>query len=711
MKKQYSLLLQNVMQFVWAFGFLLFPLFFLTFTTENFILPKQILIGLISLIGLLGMSAQGFLRRKIELRQTFLDLPVFIFIVTLIISAVFSVNRYDSFISLVPWIFLALSYLVLINLVKYQQMAFFFSLALLAGAYVLSLLTIFSFLKAYLLPFGFTHVQWFTPMGSLLDEAIYLVALLPLSLYFSYPMIKGKTDGKIIGFGFGSLILLVGIGITVYQLFFSQKPIILPFNAGFQIAFAAISQDVARAAQAFFFGSGPGTFFTDFTRFKQVSFNTNQSVWYLNFGQSSSFVLELLTTTGIVGVLGYFGIIIRAFAKPLKTLHNPLSVSLAVLIVASFMFPFSFTVVGLLFFLLGIFSALEGFKHPERSFDVEFSLIALKKNLFSNPMQETTPVSHTHHPSLFLPIVFSLFTAGVVGLLGWYSGSYMVSDILFAKSLVTAANNDGTGTYNNQRAAIGIFPYRAGYYRVFSQTNLSLANALLTSNASKGSSPSTQVQSTALSLIQQSIAVARTAVSVSPLDPLNWQNLASIYRSLINFGQNADKFAVASTQQAIVLDPANPQEYIALGGLYYQLNDFDNAARQFQIAINLKPDYTNAYYNEGHAYEAKGDLQDALSNYETVRTLVATDKNNSDKINGEIAALEKRMNTQTNTNQSKSGSNGNAAVAGAATQTTQEPLNINQSQTQLPPSPTKIPLPTVSLVPSPTTAVSPTPGK
>ena len=71
------------------------------------------------------------------------------------------------------------------------------------------------------------------------------------------------------------------------------------------------------------------------------------------------------------------------------------------------------------------------------------------------------------------------------------------------------------------------------------------------------------------------------------------------------------------------MDPNNPQQYIGLGGIYYQLNQWENAQNQFEIAVKLKPDFPNAYYNLGHALEQKQDIKGAVAQYETVKTLVA----------------------------------------------------------------------------------------
>ena len=227
---------------------------------------------------------------------------------------------------------------------------------------------------------------------------------------------------------------------------------------------------------------------------------------------------------------------------------------------------------------------------------------------------------------------------------------------------------------------------------------MAIANTLA-ANLSKESSPSAQAQQTIYTLIQQSINAARTATSVSPQNTLNWQNLASIYRSLIGFGENAESFALLSMQQSIVLDPNNPQNYLNAGGVYYQLNQWEAAQRQFQIAINLKPDFANAYYNLGHALEAKGDLQGALQQYQTVKSLIATDVNNSKRMADEIAALQGRIGAQAE----------NAAAQNSQTNVTeskeQQPnLEISKPTNLLPKQrqEVKIPGPAVTATPAPT---------
>lgn len=287
-------------------------------------------------------------------------------------------------------------------------------------------------------------------------------------------------------------------------------------------------------------------------------------------------------------------------------------------------------------------------------------------------------VSAKNEKSLVLPSMIAVLMLLIVGAMGYFGILYTVSDLTFQRSLVAAAQNNGSLTYQEQAKAISIFPYRDGLYRVFSQTNLALANTLA-SQTPQGASPSAEVSRNITTLIQQSINSARQATVIAPQSYTNWQNLSSIYRGLIGFGQNAESFAIATAQQSISLDPNNPQQYISLGGIYYQLGAWDQAQNQFQIAIALKPDYSNSHYNLGHALEQKGDLENALVQYNIVKNLVVNDKASLKQIDKEIAALQGKV--QERNAPDKTGA-----------------LNIDTPETQLPPQnpPVKIPAPQVA---------------
>ncbi|OGH14419.1 MAG: hypothetical protein A2687_04665 [Candidatus Levybacteria bacterium RIFCSPHIGHO2_01_FULL_38_26] len=645
-----------------------FPAVFLTITTDFFNLPKQALLGAVVLIAIVVFVIKTVIKGSLRLKVTFFDFSITLLIAGMLLSSLFSLNKFDSLAAFVPFFFAALCFFVIVNFVRTKKSFRLLTISLFAGASIASVITILSFLKIYILPIPQINIQTFTPLGSLLDQSIYFTILIPVLIFLltkknhdqqttridSLEPQNQKKPTALAAISTLLIILIIGLLITIYQLFNpipgSQKLTILPFQTGFQTGFAAISQDSQRSIQGFLFGSGYGTYQTDFTRFKQNTINQNNDLWSLVFVRSSSFALELLATAGILGISAFIFLTVRivkaTIAKNVFS-TNPISISLLLSLIALFIFPVGFTVQVLFFILLGLFSVWQGFRREEEKkfFEVELELVALKKGLFSFETY-TSPYggssSNLKKASLILPMIVGFVALGITGVLGFFSTRYIISDIEFQNSLVLASQNKAQETYQKQNNAIVIFPYRDLYYRVFSQTNLALANSLAIQQ-NQESSPSAEIQNTINTLIQQSINSARSATSISPLNTLNWQNLSSVYRSLIGFGQNAENFAIVTQQQAILLDPNNPQGYVNLGGIYYQLGLWDNAQNQFQIAISLKPDFANGHYNLGHALENKGDLQNALREYEAVKNLVANDPNSLALITSEIEAIKGKI--------------------------------------------------------------------
>ena len=691
-KEQWVLYLERASVVILGLLFIFFPFVFSNITTDLFVLPKQAFLtfGVIVLMLLYGI--RSFFAQNLSIKRTPFDLPILLFIGAVIASVVFSVAKFDSLFNFVPLLFAAISFFAITYNVRDRKSLNALVASLLIGGAIVSVLSLFSFLKVYVFPFEFSKFQTFTPLGSSLDQAIYLGLVFSLGAYFVLPSLrKGRSvfSGnskdliRIVGYSLISLIILMGLSISIYSLLTIQKPLILPVATGFQTAFAAISQDGGRVIQGFLFGSGYGEFANVFLRFKQATFNSNLDIWNLTFFRSTSFVLELLATTGMLGILSFLLLAYRVVKQ------KPLFIPLAIFILASFVLPFGFYHLVLLFFVLGIYSVLKGLSNHQDFFDVELQLVASKKGFFVLSSEETSQKQQEKYGKILASIVIVII--GVFSItFGFLAFDFVKSNVTFQKSVVAANQNNGQQTYDFQTSTLNSVTgrYVDAYHRVFSQTNLALANSL-SSSVPKGSSPSAQTSQTIYTLVQQSINSARTATNISRNNAVNWQNLSSIYRSLIGFGQSADSFAILAAQQAIALDPTNPQEYINLGGIYFQLKAWDRALEQFQIAKNLKPDFANAYYNHARALIEKGDLNSGLTELTTVKTLVKNDKASTEKIDGEIKQLQDAI-----------AKGGNQP---ASTELTQPQSSLPKQNPQV-----EIPGPTASVTPTPTKSPIPT---
>jgi Flp pilus assembly protein TadD len=677
--------------------FILFPVFLTNLTTDYFILPKEALVIFAGIVLFALYGVKTLLLEKVQIRRTPFDLAVILFLAAILLSSIFSAAWADSLSNFIPLLFAGLLYFGVVFNAKNEKSVMVLIGSLLTGACLLAIMPILSHFQIYVLPYDFAKTAIFTPTGSNLDQLLYLVFVLPVSLYFILPFIlkkqlkgllteKREDLGKILGFGLAGLIILAGIAISIYNLIQPNGLILLPLETGFQTAFAAISQDAGRTLQGFLFGNGFGEYLLAFAKFKQASFNTNPTLWGLAFIHSSSFVLELLATTGLLGLLSFLFLCYKVVKE------RPLFVPVILILAAAFILPLTFVSLVPLFFLLAIYAALRGISNDQRYFDVELELVAFKKGFitFTSGGERKRGYEKALSYSVFGLIII------LMALLGFLSFDYVSGNVTFAKALVAANQNNGQLTYTYENSAVNSFTgkYNDAYFRVFSQTNLALANSLA-SSVPQGASVSAQTQQTIYTLVQQSITSARQATTLSPQNPLDWQNLASIYRSLIGFGQNADQFAILAQQQATQLDPSNPQEYISLGGIYYQLGQWDKALAQFQQAATLKPDFPNAYYNIGHTLMQQGDLKGALTQFETVKSLETNDPTNLAKMNSEITQLQAQINQ---------GSEPQAATNGQTTLSTNPPAATLPKQTP----PVKIPAPEATIAPTSTPTPAPT---
>lgn len=689
--------------------YLLFPAFFLTITTDFFTFPKQLLIvfGALALFILWGIRA--ITERKVTFLMNPLNIPILVFTAVLIVSTFFSLSRQDSMLQAVPVILLGVFFFTTINFIQEKSSFAIVVTSLLIGSAISALLSILAFFNIYALPFEAVKNNAFNTHGSPVQYAAFMLPLLILCGTSLFNVIK-KGKAKKLTKDYLHLLQLVagvlfviGFAIVVYQIFVSpQKPILLPFNHGFQIAFASISQDSQRLAQSLLVGSGYGTFSNDFTRFVNSSFNT-YPFWNLTFSFSSSYILELLATTGVLGLFAFAFIFVN-FIRSRASVSNPLFLATATMFALSLLIPFSYSLVFLLFALLSLFVAHRGIENAKGFDNIALNFVALRQGLI-NLSEENSKKSKEN---LLLPAILLIIAIlSTVYVLFYLTGSgtgprkgfvsLVTSDVKFAKSFSAAALRSGTDTYNLEAQALTEYPYRSDYYRLFSQINLALAANIVT--AQQGKQPSQEVQNNIVGLLQQSINSARQAVTIAPYTAINWQNLGQIYRNLIGVGQNAEQFAVASYNQAITLNSSNPGLRIELGGIYYQLKQWDLAQNQFTVATQLKQDYANAYYNLGHVLEEKGDLQNALTQYQAVRQLVANDKDNAGKIDAEITALQDKIGKQ------------QAQTSGDTKQPTEDttPLNVNKPQNEFPEKNPreKIPEPPQAVV---TPAASPTPS-
>lgn len=624
---------------VLAASVFLLPLVFVPVFAESYDFGKQVVLLSGAFLAFAFWLGQSILDKKIIYKKSRYLTPALLLLVSFLASTfVNSSNKEQSFASPTgagAVILCLLIYFLLDNLTKRKVILW----ALLGSSLVLALIRIILFLGNFNFPvsvsaLNLTLTRAWSPTGSLIAQAIFAFAMVPVGFSLIYEYVKQQKLSLAAGVFLINTIGLAGLGLCFYLLTTTAKPVLLPQGTAWAIALEGLKN--GRFAV---FGLGPGQFVNAFTSFKSLSFNASD-YWNLRFGSSSNWLFQLLSEVGIVGLLAYLLLAwkvlkdgIRVFRAP-RLSYSGLAVylSLTILLVAQLFVPLNFFMLALTFVLLGI-------SRDEEQVSLDLS-----------------PLGNLALLALIPPVA-------LWAVLLFFGGKWALASSYFLSSLKAASANDGVKTYNMQIKAIQTDGSVPGYRIAYSQTNLALANSLAAKQ-----DLTDQDRNTITQLVQQAIREAKAAVAVDPRNAAAWENLASLYRNLINFAEGADQWAIASYQQAINLDPLNPRLRVDLGGMYYSQQNWMQAANLFAQAVNLKNDWANAHYNLANALKEAGDLENAKREYEITQTLVAADSNDYQKVTQELDEVKKRLPSPTPTPTTKK-----AAVPTPTPETLQTP--------------------------------------
>ncbi|KKR73541.1 MAG: hypothetical protein UU16_C0019G0003 [Candidatus Woesebacteria bacterium GW2011_GWA2_40_7] len=253
-------------------------------------------------------------------------------------------------------------------------------------------------------------------------------------------------------------------------------------------------------------------------------------------------------------------------------------------------------------------------------------------SLFSKSEVKIFSASNTKFATVVIGILLGM---GVL-VADFFGAKAVMAEQTFKKSLDALGKNDAKTTYDLMQKSVRENPKVDRYHASLAQVDMALAQSIANKKDITDSDKNTVTQ-----LIQQAISEGKAAVNLNPQRSGNWEVLAQIYRSVMPFATGADQFAIQSYSQAVALDPTSPNLRIVLGGVYYALGRYDDAIDTFKLAVLTKPDFANAHYNLAVAYKAKKDYDKAITEMNTVLTLVAKDSSDYDLAKKELDDLEK----------------------------------------------------------------------
>ncbi|MCX6765147.1 MAG: tetratricopeptide repeat protein, partial [Candidatus Nealsonbacteria bacterium] len=365
------------------------------------------------------------------------------------------------------------------------------------------------------------------------------------------------------------------------------------------------------------FGSGPGTFSYDFSKFKGNDLNQTL-LWNVRFEGAGSKMMNVLTETGVLGFVSYIFFLIVFFFSGLlfflrgrkqsseeESEENKLSwivgagafISFISLIVSYCFYNSNMTIDFLLFLLLAVMSIV--FYPDKKEIELKTSSI----------------------PTLTLTFILMVAFIASLGVLISGAQKY-AAEVYYFNALSLQNTGKIDAALANGEKAVAMNQKSDVLARDLAQIYL----AKLNTEVNRKDIPASQVGQNAQKLVQLANNSVQRAISLNSFDPLNWSVKGYISLNLIPLYIGFDEEAIKAYDEAIKLEPSNPYYQVQEGIVFLtsasQLKEDQKADKEkkladaeakFKKAIELKSDYATALYQLSVVYQMQGKTNEAIA--------------------------------------------------------------------------------------------------
>ncbi len=364
------------------------------------------------------------------------------------------------------------------------------------------------------------------------------------------------------------------------------KEQVLLQSISWQTALKTVTNSLKNA----FLGSGIGTWHYDFSKFKPNEFN-NTVWWQIRFDRAGSYASELLATSGILGFISYFFMIVMFFLvfwvlRERKELF-PYVMTFIALIIAQFVY-YQNTILAFSFWFILALSVIS-WQHRNKS----IKIISLKE------LPELNLVLSTVVILILLVVLISYY----------FAIRFYLADVNYAKTQTTFS---GEERINLLEKAVNLNPKSATYQIVLSRVYISQLMEEMTKPLNEQDLTKVQDLST------KAINRAKEATEIFPNSVTAWETLAIIYRDIQSLVSGTTEWSIRAFEEAIKLESKNPIFYTELGKLYLVSDDIQKAKESFAKAKEVKSDYIDALLEDALIYERENDLDTAVKEIEEI---------------------------------------------------------------------------------------------
>jgi tetratricopeptide (TPR) repeat protein len=345
-------------------------------------------------------------------------------------------------------------------------------------------------------------------------------------------------------------------------------------------------------------GSGPGSFSYQWRLFKPLDVNLTD-FWNTNFDYAKSLMATLATTTGLLGLLSWLLFLLSFFFLGFNRFfirRKPIN-SIAL---SSFLLATYFWLIFILY-------------NPSVSlllFGAVFSGIFLASLIKEGSLGAwTIPTKGLKGRSILISV--SVLVLALSLLLSFISFEKSLARFYFERGLRASGGGDVALAEQEFLKALRLSENDV-YRRAFSQFYSSEANKLL-SDPNLTTPSATEIEALR-SLLLRAVDNARQATTLNPQSRQNWLALGALFESLVSLRvEGAYENALGTYEEARSRDPLNPSIDLSLARVELSASNIDQAEQFIRVALEKKPNYSQAFFLLSRIELFKGNLENATA--------------------------------------------------------------------------------------------------
>ncbi len=357
-----------------------------------------------------------------------------------------------------------------------------------------------------------------------------------------------------------------------------------------------------------FLGIGANKFTDAWRLYKDTSIN-NTVFWNTEFNAGNGYITTFFVTTGVLGGIAWLIFLITYLVTGIRTLLSSTSgdrmwyfIGVSSFVGAAYIWGMSVVYVpGVVILLFGALCT-------------GVSLVAFKA-LSATPSRIVVIGANRRTGFVLTLVVITIIIVSVSIL--YALGRHYSSVYTFNESILSM--QQGIAIDELERKVESAYQLSTSdvFARRIAEYQLARMNNLVTRTQ-----PTQEEQLQFQNASVMGVNAAQQAIAMDSQEPSNWSVLGGIYSVLASVGiEGAQERALEALTKSRELNPRNPLPYLESAIVEGRAGNYDSARAYIQQSINLKPNFTEAFFFLTQLEIATGNVEAAIRSTQAVITL------------------------------------------------------------------------------------------